>query len=125
LFASIVDLSTRLREARVTLYSINPMISSDATYYQAFLKGVTKPSSVQIANLALQVIAVQSGGLALTSSNDTAAMLQQCVADTAAYYEVSFDPVPAATPDEYHKLNVQLAKTGLAARTRDGYYAQP
>jgi hypothetical protein len=31
----------------------------------------------------------------------------------------------AAKPDEYHQLQIKLAKPGLTARTRQGYYAQP
>jgi hypothetical protein len=42
------------------------------------------PSQVRSGNLALEVIATQSGGLALNSGNDIAAKLQQCVDDTRA-----------------------------------------
>jgi hypothetical protein len=67
------------------------------------------------------VLAVQSGGLALNSSNDIAAMLQKAVDDTKTYYELSFDPVQGE-PDEYHQIDVKLAKPGLTARTRSSYY---
>ena len=70
------------------------------------------------------MLAIQSGGLALEFNNDVAAMLQQCVSDSAPYYEISFDAAPVERPDEYHQLEIKLAKPGLTARTRQGYYAQ-
>jgi hypothetical protein len=70
------------------------------------------------------LIALQSGGLALNSSNNIASMVQECEAETP-YYEISFDPPPAKQRDEYHRLEIQLDKPGLTARTRQGYYAQP
>jgi VWFA-related protein len=94
-------------------------------YYQDFLKGVSKSSQVNVGDLSLQVLAVQSGGLALASSNDIVSLLDKCQADTEAYYELSFVPAVADHRDEYHNLLVQVAKPGLTARTRTGYYAEP
>jgi len=127
-FADIVGLSTQLRQARVTLYSIDPLGTSESldrvSYYEQFLKGISKPSQVDMADLALPVLATQNGGLALHSSNNLSGLVQQCVADTP-YYEISFDPPPAKQQDEYHHLEIRVAKSGLTARTREGYYAQP
>jgi VWFA-related protein len=129
IFSSVVGLSTQLRQSRVTLYGVDPLGAAEGVgrtfYYQDFLKGVSKPSQVALGDLSLQVLAVQSGGLALNSDNDVAALLQKCMADTAAYYEMSFDAPPADHRDEYHGLQVGVAKPGLTARTRQGYYAQP
>jgi VWFA-related protein len=129
LFSLIVGLSTQMREAGVTLYNVNPIGAAEgvgrAFYYQDFLKGVSKPGQVQVADLSLQVLATQSGGLVFTGSNDLSAMLEQSVADGQAYYELSFDPPRADHADEYHHIEVQVAKPGLTARTREGYYLQP
>jgi VWFA-related protein len=129
IFSTVVGLSSQLRQARITLYSVDPLGSKEGVsrtlYYQDFLKGVSKPSQVNVGDLSLQVLAVQSGGLALASDNDVASLLQKCMADTEAYYELSFVPAQADHRDEYHNILVQLAKPGLIARTRTGYYAQP
>ncbi len=129
LFSAIVDASTRLREARITLYNINPLGAAENTlnifYYQQFLKGVSKPNQVSAGNLGLQVLAVQSGGLVLNSSNDVSMLLQQAFADADAWYELSFEPAKAERPNEYHQIEVRVDKPGLIARTRHGYYAQP
>jgi VWFA-related protein len=129
LFATIVDFSTQLRQASETLYAIDPLGASEGLgrtyYYRQFLKGVSKPSQVNVGALSLQVLAEQSGGLALSSDNDVAGLLQKCMADTGAYYKLSFTPPRADRRDEYHSLTVQVAKPGMTARTRQGYYAQP
>ena len=128
-FASIVGLSTDLRRARAILYSISPLGTNEGLgrtfYYENFIKGVSDVRKAGLGNLSLQVLAVQSGGLALASSNDVASLLQQCLADAQSYYEVSFEASPADRRDEYHSLEMKVDKPGLTARTRQGYYAQP
>jgi len=130
LFADIVSLSTQLLQARITLYSIDPLGTADAGgfrtfYWKDFVRGISKPSQVQAGDLGLEVLATQSGGVALNSSNDVAALLQKCLADTGTYYELSFDPRPGDPPQEYHHLEIHISKPGLTARTRQGYYSQP
>ncbi len=126
----VIDVSHQLRDAHITLYSVDPLGMADAggtrtTYYKAFLKPVNKPNQVQLGNLALQVLATQTGGLALNSSNDIAGELAHCVADAGTYYELSYDPTPAGDSTDFHQIEVKLAKPGLTARTRYGYYPQP
>lgn len=125
LFQTIVALSTALREARVTLYNIDATESvGRANYYEAFLKGVTSASRVQNGDVALQVFAVQSGGEVLERT-DISKAISMCVADTKAYYILTFDPPQSLYPNEYHDLRVKIDGHGLTARTRTGYYAQP
>jgi VWFA-related protein len=128
LFSNIVELSTKLRETSITLYSINSWGANESLqrsfYYETFLKGVTRPRDTQIGNLGLQVLATQSGGLVLNSS-DVSGMLKQSVADADNYYELTFAPAPGEHPNQYHQLQVKLAEPGLTARTRQGYYTQP
>lgn len=130
IFTEIVGLSSAMRKARITLYSIDPIGAGESVignqyFYQSFLKGVGKPGDVQLANLSLQVLAAQSGGLVLNGSNDIAGLLAKCVADTSAFYELSFNPPAAEHANEYHHIEVKVADPGLTARTRQGYYAQP
>jgi VWFA-related protein len=118
IFGNIVNISTLLREGHITLYSVGTRNWGD------YLKEVSTPSQAQMGNLELQVIATQSGGLT-TSGNDVAALIKQCLADAQAYYEISFAPPVDQKRDEYHHLEVHVAKPGLTARTRHGYYSEP
>jgi VWFA-related protein len=129
IFADIVSLSNGMLQRRVTVYSVDPLGSSEpllrASSYQEFLKGIGKFDQAMIGNLGLPVLAVQSGGLALYSNNDVAGLLRSCTIDAAPFYEISFALPPAGHADEYHRLEVRVAKPGLIARTHQGYYAAP
>jgi VWFA-related protein len=129
LYHQIASVSEMLRQARVTLYCIDPLGSSESVFqsqsYQQYLKPAAKPSQATPGELALQVLATQSGGLVLGGSNDIAGLMQRAIEDTKTFYEISFDPKAAEAPDEYHRLEVKVAKPGVVARTRWGYYGQP
>lgn len=130
LLASIISISTALRETRITLYNINPEGAEDAGgiqafYYKEFLKPVTTARQVLPGNLALQVLAIHSGGLVFNASNDITAQIDRCVADADAFYTLTLDAAIAEKPNEYHAIEVKVAAPGLTARTRSGYYVQP
>jgi len=129
-FNSIVGLSDALRQARITLYSIDPLGMQDiggfrTSFYEGFVKGVKKPSQVQLADLSLQVLATQTGGRVLISSNDVAGEIATSLADAKTFYVLTFEGLPGDGPNEYHSLEIKLDKSGLKALTRTGYYAQP
>ena len=126
IFNNVVSISTLLRQGLITLYSIDPLGAADfggrAFRWESFVKGISKLSQADWGDLALQVIATQSGGVARTTSNDIAASLKECVDDAVAYYEISFAPSLDQKPEEYHHLEVRLADKKLTARTSQGYY---
>lgn len=129
IFGDIVDFSTQLRSDRITLYNIDPAGVNDSlsrdTYWENFVKGVSKPRQAQVGNLGLQVLTTQSGGLVFSFDNDITGALRRCLADTRASYEVSFKPPAGSQSNEYHHLEVRIAKRGLTARTWQGYYSRP
>ncbi|WP_353069952.1 VWA domain-containing protein [Tunturibacter empetritectus] len=130
LFSSIVYLSTMLRQARITLYSIDPLGVADAAttrvfYYEEFLKPISKPQDAQAGNLALQVLARQSGGQALNSSNDITEQITRCVQEADAFYTLTVEPMPSDRPNQSHVVAVSVEAPGLTARTRNLYYGQP
>ena len=130
IFRTIVTVSAALRDARITVYSVDPLGTADAGtlrnfYYKSFLKGVTTEQHVDVGDLGLEVLAVQSGGRALSSNNDVTALIAECYADAAAYYELSFTPAPAERADEYRSIEVRSERPGITMQTRTGYYMQP
>jgi VWFA-related protein len=129
IFQTIVRLSGTMREARLTLYSVDPLGIDDplgrSFYYETFVKGVGSANKVQDGDLGLQVLAAQSGGQVLSRNNDVAKSIANCTADAKAFYTISFNAPRADHPNEYHSLQVKVDKPKLTARTRTGYYAQP
>jgi len=129
IFQAVVWLSAHLREARVTMYDIDPLgaetaASFQAFYYENFLKGLVSAGKAENGNRSLQVLACQTGGRVLNRSNDLVDLIATSVADARAYYTLTFAPAVADRPNEYHDLQVKISKPGLTARTRTGYYAQ-
>lgn len=125
-FSEIVRLSTVLRLARIDLYSISQGMPDQGTFlYESFLKGVRKVNQANIPNLGLKVLAIQSGGLVLAPTNDVTGSINTCLQDSGVFYTLTFEPPPADGPNEYHELQVHVARPGLTARTSTGYYNQP
>ncbi len=125
-FSAIVSLSTKIREARITLYG---GYANSAFRYRDLLKGVRKVSQVDGRMLSLDVLALESGGRGSLTfpnrDNDLAAELQDFFKEASAYYTLSFDPPPTDHGDEYHDLKVLVDKPGMTAHTNTGYYNQP
>jgi VWFA-related protein len=128
IFNEVTWLSTTLREAETTVYALNPLGVGEsveqAFYYEQFTGGVKKESDVQVGNLALQVLAEESGGLVRNSTN-ISGLLQECVADNVAYYRLSFEPPPTVKRDVYHALKVTVNRPGATVSTSTGYYDEP
>jgi VWFA-related protein len=130
IFNSVVAISTALRRARITLYSIDPLGTADAvsfrtTFWEEFEKGIASPKDAQAADLSLQVLAYQSGGRVLNSNNDVTDMIKTAASEADNYYEMTLDLPPAEHADEYHAIQVKTEQANITARTRTGYYNQP
>ncbi len=129
IFNQVVSISALLRQSQTTIYNVDPLGPGEGLeytfLYEDFLNGIKKPDDSNFGNLALQVIAAQSGGLVLTGSSDIAAMLTQCMTEAGEYYRLSYVPPVARGTDEYHDIEVQVDEHGLKAHTRTGYYAEP
>jgi VWFA-related protein len=154
LFDSVLYFSDALRDARITLYNINPegvgvgpqltlgisdpgvikqgsMIGMPRpqadvgpVYYESFYKGASTAKQANINDLALQVLAFQSGGLVIAGNNDIEKQIARCAADANAFYVLSYDFPASKSLDEYHDLEVKIAKPGLVARSRTGFYVR-
>lgn len=143
LFDFVTELSTRLREARIQLWSASEWPSYDASGLpqsasswppnddasglldQDFLPGVTSDKNVSFGNLALQVVATQTGGGVLTAHDNLAGLIQQHVDQADASYTLTFDPPATRALDEYHTLKIELDQPGLSAATSTAYYDEP
>jgi VWFA-related protein len=126
-FDSIVDITTALRRAHITLYSVAPLNLAEVGgpnpfLYKSYLKGVENPAQADSPNLAIQVLAVHSGGLVLSKSGDLAGEISLCTADGQKYYEISFDAAGDDTSIQYRALQVKVERPGAQARTSSAYY---
>ncbi len=125
-FDSVVALNTMLRQGQIELSSVAQGMPGGATYlYESYLKGVKKPTQAMPPNLALKVVAMQSGGRVIPPSNDVASAISAVVQDAGTYYEMTFEPPRPDGPNEYHELKLKVNQPGMTAHTNMGYYGQP
>ncbi len=129
-FDNLVELSTALREAQITLDAVSwPDFGTDRKLDEVdlakFQGGTPSADLATAASLALPVIAYQSGGRIYDHEKGLAADLARCFSDADSYYVLSIDSAPAAKVDEYHRLTITAARPELTVRAVTGYYAQP
>jgi VWFA-related protein len=68
-------------------------------------------------------LAAESGGRAITDTNDPTAGLSRILADTSAYYVLGYQPTRAEDDGKYHKISVKVKRPGVHLLARQGYWA--
>ena len=129
-FDNVVELSTTLREAQITLDAVfSPdlfrTVEARSDHDDALFNGVSSKEQVTASSMGLQVLAHQSGGQVLVVGKNLEGEIAQCIADADSYYVLSFDSPAATVPGEFHSLQVKVNKPGMRVRTNTAYYAQP
>ena len=111
-----------LRDARVTLYSIDPAgvlvdpgaYGSDAAFTDPFG-----------GNYEFNRLAKATGGKALYGRNDVDAEIGTTVRDGTNFYTLTYRPANSSLdPQKFRKIEVMLSRPGLIATSREGYYLQ-
>jgi VWFA-related protein len=133
LFDLFTEISTRLREARISLWEAtewpfhdgggNPLPIHDFVYPE-YVAGM-KPEIQDLAYLALNGLATQSGGGVLKTKKDLGTLISKRVEEASQFYSLTFDPPRTDQVDEYHHLHIKAEKSGLTAYTWTGYFDQP
>ena len=125
-FDSVTEFSTRIREARITIWSATAWpFGEQGFFYQDLLGPVKSAKDVKAAHLALAVLATQSGGGVLNAAGDLGRRIDEQIQQANAFYTLTFDPPRTQEVDEYHGLEVAVAEPGMTARTSAVYYDEP
>ena len=125
-FDDATELSTRLREARITLDNINVRPTLDrALNYHDYLEAPRSQLDMQPDKMALPVIAARTGGLVLGASGDLDQDIERCVEQERNFYTLTFNPPHTDRMDEFHDLRVQVDGSALKVRAPTGYYNEP
>ncbi len=121
----VTEFSTRMREARIALYVLNQWdIAGTLPFNYSHYAGGASPRDFQPAHLALQVLAVNSGGQVSQDAKIEKA-IERFAGYAGVFYTITFDPPRAAGVDEYHSLKIEVAQPGATASTSTGYYDEP
>ena len=78
---------------------------------------------IRLSQDGLKTLAEETGGFAVTSTNDTAGQLQKIVDDNSAYYLLGYYSANERRDGRYRKIDVRLSRPGLIVHARKGYVA--
>ena len=132
-FDYVTELSTRLREARINLWSATEWVYYDSSgqplpvtdlIYKEAIERLT-PKKVNFSSLALRAIAMQTGGGIVETRDDLAGLLSKQVGEASAFYSLTFDPPPTNQVDEYHALTLEVGNPALTVHTSASYFDEP
>lgn len=138
-----------MRETNVTMYTVDPAGLGVMEQYlirtAQSLPGLAHPSAVygagedwfnlpnppRPADLArhvstvsldfLKTAAANTGGFAMTDTNDFEAGVRRLFAENASYYIIGFTLPPGRKPGSLHRLEVKVKRPDAQVRTRSGY----
>ncbi len=111
-----------LRDARVTLYAIDPAgVLADPAVY-GFGAALDDPFG---GNYQFNRMATATGGRALYGRNDVDAEIGTSIRDGSSFYTLTYRPSNTSLdPQKFRRIRVTLDRPGLTATTREGYYLQ-
>ena len=121
IFNAVQDCVNMLRDARVTLYTIDPAgVMADPGEYGG--DPMVDPFG---GNYEFNRLAKATGGRTLYGRNDVDAEIQTAIQDGANIYTLSYRPVNSLSdPQKFRKIAVTVDRPGLHVITREGYYLQ-
>ena len=70
-----------------------------------------------------QALAADTGGFSLSDTNDLAGGLARIGRESRSYYLLGYAPTNRAADGRFRKIEVKVARPGVAVRARRGYYA--
>ena len=109
-----------LRDARVTLYTVDPQ----------GLPGLPGPTNgllvdVNGGNFQFNKLAVATGGSALYGRNDVDLEIGRSIRSGSSFYTLSYRPSnDSSDPQKYRKIKVTVDHPGLTIAARSGYYVE-
>jgi len=128
LFEAIRMLSDELLRTRITIYTVDPrgvtvgrlLAAADQPSY---LHSTNPAAGTTVADLALERLALETGGEALYGRNNLDQEIEDTIVNGAMYFTLSYYPSNRNWDGTFRKVRVNVDKPGLHATTRDGYFA--
>ena len=121
IFNAVQDCVNILRDARVTLYTIDPAgVLVDPGVYGG--DPMIDPFG---GNYEFSKLAKATGGRTLYGRNDVDMEIQTAIQDGANFYTLTYRPGNTSLdPQKFRKIKVTVNRPGVSVVTREGYYLQ-
>ena len=117
--ASMLDVSRRAAEARVTLHVVRPAQSMMGDASRANAPGMTFSFDDYLMRDGLDQLASQTRGRLLqVSAGSGAGLFERLNRELSGYYLVGFEPTAADRTGRQRRIKVQVRRRGLDVRAR-------
>ena len=119
---AVQECVNELRDARVTLYTIDPAgLQVNPGVYGA---GAAFDDPFG-GNYEFNRLAKATGGRTLYGRNDVDAQIGTAIRDGSSFYTLTYRPqTPATNLNKFYRIKVTVDRPGLTVTTREGYYLQ-
>jgi VWFA-related protein len=127
-FEVMHDTAGLLSSAQISIYPID---------VRGLITGLTTASSgggdrgnerirpIEDLHLEMDNLARETGGRAYYDTNDLKLAMQRSIENGSRYYTIAYVPQRQNWDSKYHHIKIQLARSGLDAEYRKGYFAKP
>jgi VWFA-related protein len=121
IFNAVQDCVNILRDARVTLYTIDPAgVLVDPGVYGG--DPMVDPFG---GNYEFSKLAKATGGRTLYGRNDVDMEINTAIQDGANFYTLTYRPANTSLdPQKFRRIKITIDRPGLSVITREGYYLQ-
>jgi len=121
---AIASCTNMLRDARITLYTVDPAgISAAPT--ETDINGGTMDDPFG-GEVDFNALATATGGRTFFNRNDVDNLIGKSVRDGSEFYTLAYKPTTRSDdPAKFRKIRVVMKDPHLIATTREGYYVQP
>lgn len=121
-YNAVQDAINTLRDARITLYTIDPAgVTTDGGQYDV---GLFKSDPLG-GNYQFASIAKATGGAALYGRNDVDAEINTAIQDGAYFYALSYRPTDTSRDmQKFRRIVVKINRPDVKVLTREGYYLE-
>lgn len=123
------ELAAQANAHRVTFYMLEATglrVSAAADASQQNPQLGVQVEQIHFSNLQapLQMLAEETGGLAVINTNNLLPRLERVAEDFNTYYSLGYQPSHAGD-GRFHKFEVKMKRKDLRARSREGYRDRP
>jgi VWFA-related protein len=151
LYDTIRDISMELLRARMAVYTIDPIGVPSVVYrvdssepslvrgeaasqalsvtansgFGSSLQEHFENGNLGMADVALQSLAVETGGRAFVGRNDVDELVMASEREGAHYYTLTYYPSNRDFNGKFRTISVSVDRSSAVARTRAGYFAIP
>ncbi len=128
------DLIAAATRANVNIYAVDPrgltMLGEEAIQLTGMppdapteLSTTGLMSELRLAQESLRVLADETGGFAVVSTNDFAGAFARILEETSTYYVLGYYPTNDRRDGRFRRIEVRVTRPGLHVRARRGYVA--